>query len=51
MEELILQGRSIGPLIINQNNMELMDGYTRYHTLKKLAQDEVYAYLGSKKAC
>jgi hypothetical protein len=50
MEESILQGSSIGPLIINRNDMELMDGYTRYTILKKHAQDDVYVYVGSIKA-
>ena len=46
-EESILRGISIGPLLINQNGMELMDGYTRYVVLKRHAQKEVYAYVGS----
>ncbi|MFW9866148.1 MAG: hypothetical protein ACFFEN_08635 [Candidatus Thorarchaeota archaeon] len=47
MEEAILQGSSIGPLIVNKENMELMDGYTRYMILKKNGAKEVYVYIGS----
>jgi len=46
MEESILQGSSIGPLIINRENMELMDVYARYMILKKYQQKRTYAYLG-----
>ena len=46
MEISILQGSSIGPLIINKENLELMDGYTRYMILKKYEQKRTYAYLG-----
>ncbi len=47
MEESLLQGSSIGPLIVNNENMELMDGYTRYMILKKNQQKRTYAYIGS----
>jgi len=47
MEISILQGSSIGPLIINKENLELMDGYTRYMILKKYQQKRAYAYMGS----
>ncbi|KKN30911.1 hypothetical protein LCGC14_0829350 [marine sediment metagenome] len=46
MEESVLQGSSIGPLIIKNNGFELMDGYTRYMILKKHQQKKVYAYVG-----
>ncbi|MHA2281042.1 MAG: hypothetical protein ACXAC5_09330 [Promethearchaeota archaeon] len=46
MEESVLQGSSIGPLLINNDGMELMDGYTRYMILKKNLQKKTYAYLG-----
>ena len=41
MEESLLQGISIGPLIVNNENMELMDGYTRYMILKKFQQKKL----------
>jgi len=47
MEESILQGSSIEPLIINSKNLELMDGYARYMVLKKNKQEKTYAYVGS----
>ena len=46
MEESILRGSSIKPLLVNGENMELMDGYTRYTILKKHKQKLVYVYLG-----
>ncbi|MHA2473956.1 MAG: hypothetical protein ACXAES_12060 [Promethearchaeota archaeon] len=49
MEESILRGSSIEPLIVNGENMELMDGYTRYKILKKYDQERVYAYVGTLK--
>ncbi len=45
MEESVLQGSSIGPLIIKSDGFELMDGYTRYTILKKYQQKQVYAYV------
>ena len=47
MEESILQGSSLGPLLVKKENMELMDGYTRYTILKKHQQKRTYVYLGS----
>ena len=47
MEESILRGSSIEPLLINNKNMELMDGYTRYLVLKKHKEKKIYAYVGS----
>ena len=47
MEESILQGSSLAPLLVKKENMELMDGYTRYTILKKYHQKWVYVYLGS----
>ena len=48
MEESILQGSSISPLVVNGENMELMDGYTRYTVLKNHEMRFVYVYLGKK---
>jgi hypothetical protein len=45
-EESILRGISIEPLLLNGNDLELMDGYTRYTVLKRYNQKEVFAYLG-----
>lgn|GEM_PF-1257090 len=42
----ILRGVSIEPLLINQEDFELMDGYTRYTVLERYEQKEVYAYIG-----
>ncbi|MHA2288865.1 MAG: hypothetical protein ACXABG_08760 [Promethearchaeota archaeon] len=47
MEESILQGSSIGPLLVKKKEMELMDGYTRYSILKKYQQKKTYVYLCS----
>lgn len=47
MEESLLQGSSLGPLLVKKENMELMDGYTRYSILKKHEQKKTYVYLGS----
>jgi len=49
MEESILRGSSIEPLLVNGENMELMDGYTRYNVLKKHNEKLIYVYLGEKK--
>ncbi|MFX1391854.1 MAG: hypothetical protein ACFE9Z_17455 [Promethearchaeota archaeon] len=46
MEEYLLQGSSISPLIVNKENMELMDGYTRFEILKRYQQKKAYFYLG-----
>ena len=46
-EESILRGISIEPLLVNRNDFELMDGYTRYTVLKRYHQKEVYAYMGT----
>jgi hypothetical protein len=46
-EESILRGVSIEPLLVNRTSFELMDGYTRYTVLKRYAQQEVYAYVGT----
>ena len=46
-DESMLRGVSIEPLLINRNGSELMDGYTRYMVLKRHAQKDVYAYVGS----
>ena len=45
-EESMLRGISIEPLLINRNDFELMDGYTRYTVLKRHGQKEVHAYVG-----
>jgi len=47
-EESILRGASIEPLLVNRNEFELMDGYTRYTVLKRYEQKVVYAYVGSE---
>jgi len=46
-EESMLRGVSIEPLLVNRNDFELMDGYTRYAVLKRHNQKEVYVYLGA----
>jgi hypothetical protein len=46
-EESILRGQSVEPLLIARDGMELMDGYTRYTVLKRYAQKEAYAYMGT----
>ena len=46
-EESMLRGISIEPLLVRGDNMELMDGYTRYMVLRKHQQGEVYAYVGA----
>ena len=46
-EESMLRGVSIEPLLINRSGSELMDGYARYMVLKRHAQKDVYAYVGS----
>jgi len=46
-EEGMLRGVSIEPLLVNRNDFELMDGYTRYTVLKRYQQKEVYTYIGS----
>lgn len=48
-EESMLRGISIEPLLVDKNNLELMDGYTRYMVLKKHKQKKVYAYIGTVK--
>ena len=44
--ESFLRGVSIEPLVVNGDNMELMDGYTRYVVLKEYRQESIYAYVG-----
>jgi hypothetical protein len=44
-EESLLRGISLEPLVVNGDNMELMDGYTRYMVLRKHKQERVYAYV------
>jgi len=46
-EESMLRGVSIEPRLVNRNDFELMDGYTRYAVLKRHNQKEVYVYLGA----
>jgi len=46
MEESVLQGSSISPLLVNGRTMELMDGHTRYMILKKHSQVRCFAYVG-----
>jgi hypothetical protein len=45
-EEAMLRGVSIEPLLVNAQNMQLMDGYTRYTVLKRHGQEIVYIYAG-----
>ena len=49
MEESILRGSSIEPLLIDDRTTELMDGYTRHSVLKKYNAGNVYAYVGRTK--
>ncbi len=44
--EAIRMGTSIMPVVVRGTDMELMDGYTRYTTLKQLGAKQVYAYVG-----
>jgi hypothetical protein len=46
-EESVLRGISIEPLLVNRDNYELMDGYTRYTVLKRYQQRETYTYIGT----
>ena len=45
-KESFLRGVSLEPLVVNGDNMELMDGYTRYIVLKEYRQKYIYAYVG-----
>lgn len=45
-EEALLRGVSSEPLLINGNNFQLMDGYTRYTVLQRQQQSVAYAYVG-----
>ncbi|UCB42707.1 MAG: hypothetical protein JSV77_09675 [Dehalococcoidales bacterium] len=45
-EESLLRGVSMEPLVVNGDNMELMDGYTRYMVLRDYQEENVYAYVG-----
>ena len=45
-KESFMRGVSTEPLVVNGDNMELMDGYTRYTALKEYQQENVYAYVG-----
>ena len=42
----MLRGVSIEPLLVNEDGLELMDGYTRLMVLQKYGQEKVYAYIG-----
>ena len=44
--ESFQRGVSLEPLVVNGDNMELMDGYTRYIVLKEYRQERIYAYTG-----
>ncbi len=44
---LELWGHVIWPIIIREEDMEVLDGYCRYTTLKEIGVSKVYAYLGS----
>ncbi len=44
---LELWGRVIWPIIIRKEDMQVLDGYCRYTTLKEIGVSKVYAYVGS----
>lgn len=46
MEESMLRGGSMEPLLVLGATGELMDGYTRYSILTAHQQSEAYAYVG-----
>ncbi|MHC4715278.1 MAG: ParB N-terminal domain-containing protein [Planctomycetota bacterium] len=47
LEESMLRGVSIEPLVVNREGLELMDGHTRYAVLARHSQKEAYAYVGA----
>jgi hypothetical protein len=42
-----LWGRVIWPIIVRGEDMEVLDGYCRYTTLRELGVSRLYAYVGS----
>ena len=44
---LELWGRIIWPIVVREEDMEVLDGYCRYTTLKEIGVPKVYAYFGS----
>ncbi len=40
-------GRVIWPIIVREEDMQVLDGYCRYTTLREMGVPKVYAYLGS----
>ena len=41
-----LWGRVIWPIVIREEDMEVLDGYCRYTTLKEMGVTKTYAYVG-----
>ncbi len=46
-EVSLLRGVSTEPLVVSLDDLELMDGYTRYVVMQKHNQKQVYAYVGT----
>jgi len=44
---LELWGRVIWPIIVRSEDMQVLDGYCRFTTLKEMGIQRVYAYLGN----
>jgi hypothetical protein len=44
---LELWARVIWPIVVRKEDMQVLDGYCRYTTLKEMGVQRVYAYLGS----
>jgi len=44
---LELWGRVIWPIIVSREDMQVLDGYCRFTTLKGMGIQRVYAYLGN----
>ncbi len=44
---LELWGRVIWPIVVREEDMEVLDGYCRYTTLREIGVSKVFAYLGS----
>ncbi len=40
-------GRVIWPIIVREEDMQVLDGYCRYTTLREMGVPKVYAYLGN----
>ena len=46
-ESMEMGGLAIWPLVVRKEDMQLVDGYCRYNTLKKLNVSRIYAYMGA----